>query len=94
LRQHEQELEALRIDVLVATFQAGPVVEAYVKEAALPWPILIDESRSLYAAYGMQRGRIWDIWGPASWWTYIKLLIRGRRLRRPTGDVPSLAATC
>jgi hypothetical protein len=90
LRQHERELDDLAVQVAVVTFQAGPVVEAYLRETRLPWPVLIDESRSLYRAYGMERGGLWDVWGPASWWIYLKLLLRGRRLRAPAGDVHQL----
>lgn len=75
---------------MVVTFEAGPLVLAYVKQAGLQWPLLIDESRSLYAAYGMRDGRWRDIFGWSSWRIYMKLLLRGRKLRRPSGDVHQL----
>lgn len=90
LRQHESELESLGVRVVIVTFQTGPVVEQYLRESALPWPVLADESLDLYAAYGMHRGRWWKILGPGSWWGYIKLMLRGQRPRRPTGDVYQL----
>ncbi len=74
----------------VVTFEAGPIVEAYVQDTGLGWPILVDTSLELYRAYGMGSGRIWDVWGPPAWWIYAKLLVRGRRLRIPTGDVNQL----
>ncbi len=46
----------------------------------------MDPSRELYKAYGMERGPWWNIYGPATLWTYFKLLIRGRKLRRSVGD--------
>ncbi len=76
--------------VVVVTFECGPLAQAYVRETELRWPLLIDESRALYSAYGMDHGRWWDIWGPASWWAYGKLLLRGRRLHRSDGDVNQL----
>jgi len=63
---------------------------AYVRDTDLAWPMLVDESRSLYAAYGMDRGGWWDIFGPPSWWAYARLLFRGRRLQRPGSDVRQL----
>jgi hypothetical protein len=90
LRQQAEELNALGVRVLVVTFEGGPIAENYVRQTNLPWPVLIDESRSLYQAYGMERGRFWEIWGPASWWIYLKLLFRGRRLRKPSGDIHQL----
>ena len=90
MRRHEDEIEALGLRVLVVTFEAPEVAEEYVCETGLPWPLLIDSSRRLYAAYGMGRGGGWAIWGPATWWAYAKLLARGRRPRPASGDVRQL----
>lgn len=90
MREHEDEIEALGIKVLVITFEAGPLALAYVKETDMRWPLLVDESRALYAAYGMHRGRWRDILGWSSWWAYAKLLFRGRRLQRSSGDLQQL----
>lgn len=76
--------------VVVVTFESGAIAQNYSRKTRLPWPVLIDKSRKLYAAYGMERGRWWDIWGPASWWGYLRLIFRGRRLHRPTGDIHQL----
>lgn len=62
----------------------------YVLETGFPWALLLDPTRSLYTAYGMGRGRWWRIWGPATLWAYARLLVRGKRPRRPTGDVDQL----
>ena len=90
MREHEDEIEALDIKVLVITFEAGPLALAYVKESDMRWPLLVDESRALYSAYGMHRGKWRDILGLSSWWTYAKLLLRGRRLQRSSGDLRQL----
>ena len=76
--------------MLVVTFEAGFLARAYVEDTRLPWPLVVDESRALYAAYGMLRGRAWDIWGPATWLAYARSLAHGGTLRRPTGDVSQL----
>jgi hypothetical protein len=90
LRQRQPALDALGVAVLVATFEAEPAARAYVEETALPWPLLLDPSRVLYRAYGMGRGRWWAIWGPATWWTYARLVRRGHRPRRRPADVRQL----
>jgi hypothetical protein len=90
LRQHEAALEGLGVAVLVVTFEAGFLARAYVEDTRLAWPLVVDESRALYAAYGMLRGRAWDIWGPATWLAYARSLARGGALRRATGDVSQL----
>ncbi len=90
MRQQEHELARLGVQVAVVTFQAGRFVEAYIHETALSWPILIDDALRLYGAYGMGRGRLWDVLGPSAWWVYVKLMFRGRRPRMPTGRFDQL----
>ena len=93
LRQHAGEggeLERLGVDVLVVTFEAGPMALAYAREAELPFPIVVDADRALYRAYGMLAGKKRDLWGPATVLAYFRLFARGRRLRRPTGDTEQL----
>jgi peroxiredoxin len=90
LRQHEGEIERLSLRVVVVTFEDRPRAEHYTRETALRWPLLIDRHRVLYQAYGMGQGRWWAIWGPATWRRYVDLVVRGRRLRPPTGDVYQL----
>jgi hypothetical protein len=90
LREHENELEAVGIKVVIVTFEAGPFAQAYIHDTKLRWALLVDESRDLYSAYGMKRGRWRDLLGPAAWWVYAKLLVRGRRLRYSSGDVKQL----
>jgi alkyl hydroperoxide reductase subunit AhpC len=90
LRRHEKEFEGLDLHVVVVTFEARERADEYVRETGLRWPLLIDRQRALYRAYGMGRGRWSAIWGPATWRAYVQLIARGRRLRRPTGDVYQL----
>lgn len=78
MQQHERTLEELDIRIAVVTFERSAVARAYVRESCLRWPILVDETRTLYHSYGMLRGTRWDIWGPRTWWAYAKELIRGR----------------
>ena len=52
--------------------------------------MLIDESRCLYRACGMNRGSFRAIWGPQNWGAYFRLMLRGRIPRRPHDDVNQL----
>ncbi len=90
MRHHEQELQAHRVKVVVVTFQAGWVVQAYVEQTGLSWPILPDPDLELYRAYGMQRARWQDLWGFSTWWAYLKLVLRGRRLQPSHADLAQL----
>ena len=76
--------------MVAVTFESNSAALAYARDTDLQWPMLIDESRSLYTAYGMNRGSWWDIYGPQSWWIYGKLLAKGRRLQRPRGNFDQL----
>lgn len=90
MRQHEHEFPGLGLRVVVVPFEARERAEAYVRATGLAWPLLIDRERTLYRAYGMGRGRWSAIWGPATLWAYARLIVRGRRVRRPTDDVQQL----
>lgn len=90
LQQHEAEITALNLAVLVVTFETMERARTYAADMQLPWPLLVDESRKLASGYGMHRGRAWDLYGPAAAWMYLKLMARGRWPKRPTGDVTQL----
>jgi hypothetical protein len=90
LQQHQSELDAGGIAVAVVTFEAHWIAEAYARETQLPWPLLLDPERRLYNAYGLVQGTATQVLGPGSWWEYMKILARGRKLHRPTGDIYQL----
>jgi hypothetical protein len=35
----------------------------------------------------MLSASFWDIWGPKTWWAYLKEFIKGEKLRKSEGDV-------
>jgi hypothetical protein len=78
LQQHERTFQELDTRIVVVTFERGPQARAYADDTGLGWPILVDETRAIYRAYGMLRGTAWQIWGPRTWWAYTKELFRGR----------------
>jgi peroxiredoxin len=90
LRQYQSDVDALGVAVLVVTFEQPARARQYVEASRLPWPLLLDEDRRLYGAFGLERGGHWAVFGPHSWLRYIRLLLRGRRLTAPTGDVHQL----
>lgn len=90
LQQQKERIEALNLKILIITFEHRAIAEAYAKATHLEWPMIVDENREWYQAFNMHKGGRWKIFGPSSWWTYIKLLFRGRKLKSPTGDVRQL----
>ena len=69
------------------TFDADAMARAYVADTELTWPLLIDEDRTLYAAYGMLHARFLDIWGPQTIVAYLRAIIAGMRPAAPGRDV-------
>ena len=90
MREIENEINELGMRILVVTFENNFMAQVYVNDTNLQWPILVDESRELYKGYDMLRGRWWDIYGPASWWIYAKLLFKGRKMAASDSDVNQL----
>jgi peroxiredoxin len=87
LRDHEEEFSRQNAKIVVVTFEDRPSSRRYVEETALPWPLMIDETRELYRSYGMLPGSFWDIWGPRTWLAYLKEIIKGQKLRKSEADV-------
>ncbi|MDX1815674.1 MAG: SelL-related redox protein, partial [Thermodesulfobacteriota bacterium] len=29
----------------------------------------------------------WDIWGPRTWWVYLKEIVKGKKLEKSDGDI-------
>ncbi|NIL98052.1 MAG: redoxin domain-containing protein [Planctomycetales bacterium] len=90
LRQAADRVESLGLAVVAVTFESQAHALRYVAQTQWPWPMLVDEDRRLYHAYGMQPGSWHKILGPASWAAYARLIVRGHLPRPPTGDTQQL----
>ena len=86
LQQAKRELDALTVRVLVVTFEPPSVARAYVSETKTRWPVLSDESRSLYRAYGMGPARWRHLLGPSALLAYTREVMLGRLPRWPAAD--------
>ncbi|MBU0729607.1 MAG: redoxin domain-containing protein [Proteobacteria bacterium] len=73
----------LNVKVVVVTFETGFLARAYIDETGLKWPVLLDETREQYRVYGMLNAGFWDIWGPSTWWAYMKEIARGNFPKKP-----------
>ncbi|MGH9156285.1 MAG: AhpC/TSA family protein [Acidimicrobiales bacterium] len=76
--------------VVVVAFSTPDFVAAYQRERLAPLVVLVDGDRVAYGAYGLRRGSVWTVWGPKVWWAYLRLIRKGRRFQRPTGDTLQL----
>jgi hypothetical protein len=87
LRDREEELRGRTVRILVVTFENDFLARAYVEDTSLTWPLLVDDTRETYRAYGMLSASFWDIWGPKTWWAYLKEILKGGKLRKSEGDL-------
>jgi peroxiredoxin len=87
LRDHEAEFSKRNVKIAVVTFENEYSARGYVGETFLSWPLLIDANRETYRNYGMLYASFWDVWGPKTWWVYLKEILKGQKLRKTTGDI-------
>jgi hypothetical protein len=90
LQQQQETLRDLGIQVAIVTFETPPEVRSYLAEMKFSWPVFVDHDRTLYRGYGMEHGRLRDIWGGRTWIAYIKEFARGRLPKYSGGDTLQL----
>lgn len=71
----------------MVTFEEDYLARQYAQETGMSWPLLIDANRELYRGYGMLSASLWDIWGPGTWWAYLKELLAGHMPGPSHGDI-------
>jgi len=89
LRQQEDELNKLNVSVLVVTFGSSPLARAWLEETRVSFPVLLDEERQVYRAYGLERSWLRS-WNLRTTWRYVQLIRAGRRWRGVQGDSTQL----
>lgn len=87
MQERKNELSTKNIKVVVVTFEAGFLARRYMEENSLEWPLLVDANRDIYRAYGMLDAGFWDVWGPSTWWAYLKEILRGHLPKKSSGDI-------
>ena len=77
LRQSDAEFESLGVDVKVVTFDSPEMGKKYVKGKNMSWPMLHDEDRKLYQAYGFERAKLSKLIGPIAVFKYVLQILSG-----------------
>lgn len=70
--------------MVVLTFEPEVLATLYAEQMGLPWPVVSDPERLHYDRWQMDRAGLLDVWGPRTWWAYVKELLGGARLK-PSG---------
>lgn len=74
--------------VFVVHDEPAQVRAGMLEDLEVPFPVLVDQQRHAYAAWGMERVSWWKIWlDPQVWKAYAGLLAGGARLRAGGQDV-------
>ena len=78
--------------IAVVTFASVDRVAAYREHLRIPFDVVADPDRTLYALLGATRGTLRQVWSADTLRMYVRLIRSGRRLRRPTEDIHQLGA--
>jgi hypothetical protein len=87
LRQEKKKLDQLKIKVIVITFEPERLITLPPAEAAEDFPYYVDKGRQLYRYYGFLKAGFWDLWGPPTWLSYLRLLLKGRKIMKSESDI-------
>ena len=89
--RRRDEIQSAGAQVLLVSFEDQSSTELFADDVEFDWPILVDEARAAYAAYGLTRASAARVWlSPRTVAFYLRELLGGRRLRRPVGDTAQL----
>lgn len=90
MRQKHVEIEALGAAVLAVSFEPRDRLFQLSHVVRLPFPLLSDQERDTYRAYGLERGNLRQIFSPRTALTNVKLMARGRMYHFRRSDLRQL----
>ena len=70
LCQRQQDLDRLKVRVLIISFSAPPFARVWLEETKAPFSLLLDENREIYHRYGLERSFLRS-WSPKTIWYYL-----------------------
>ena len=79
-------------NIAVVTFAPADRLAAYRTYLQLPFDVVADTDLTLYRLFGAERGTNRQVWSAGTIRMYARLILAGRRLRRPTEDIHQLGA--
>lgn len=86
MRQRYEEIAGAGGEAIAIGFGPTELLRGLASELDLPFPLLVDPDRSAYGAFGLTRGSFRSVYGPRTLLRYLRLMLRGRRLRRTEAD--------
>ena len=86
MRQRYGDIEAKGAEVVAIFFEPRDRLFQLTCQLQLPYPVLSDPERDVYAAYSLAQGNLLKIFSPKTVWTYVKHFARGRRYEHAASD--------
>jgi len=86
LRQQYGKIQEKGAEVVAISFEPRERLFQLTRQLQLPFTILSDPERDVYAAYSLEQGNWLKIFSPKTIWTYVKHFARGRRYHHAASD--------
>ncbi|PKB57291.1 MAG: hypothetical protein BZY73_03670 [SAR202 cluster bacterium Casp-Chloro-G3] len=90
MRRYYGAIQSSGGEVLIISFESKARLAQLARQMRLPFPLLSDPERDVYRGYGLVKGSWTQVLGPKTAWTYLKLLLRGRRYHFQRSDLRQL----
>ena len=81
MQEAHLSLARLNVKVIVLSFEDCVTIRHYVAETKCKWPVVSDQNRELYHAYGMRH-----LWGFSTLVAYLREFRKGIMPRIPVAD--------
>ena len=86
MRQQSGDIQAKGAEVAAISFEPRGRLFQLTRQLQLPFQVLSDPERDVYAAYSLAQGSLLKIFSPKTVWTYAKYFARGRRYEHAASD--------
>lgn len=86
---HREQFEAANMNILMISFGTAYWANAWLDETQSPYPLLLDQDRAGYRAYGLSRS-VLRSWGVKNLWYYAKAALQGKTFAPKRGDTNQL----
>ena len=79
--------------VFVCQWPDGQALHLFENAGIVDLPRIHDPKRTLYNAFGLRRGNLWQIGGPFVWFRVLQAALTGHRVGRVLGDAFQMPGT-
>jgi len=92
LLKHYETFTRHNLDVALVIMGSAAEAKKFHETLKLTFPVYADPDQSVYQAFEVPRGNVWQVAGPHLWWQGLKALTRSG-IGRPRGDLMQLSGT-